>query len=51
MSVRKKTKTATKNRKTLKKSTKKVTKKEALKKDGTLKKGYRYLDGGGIVKV
>jgi hypothetical protein len=30
---------------------KNVTKKEGLKKDGTLKKGYKYIDGGKIVKT
>lgn len=37
---------------TKKKSTKKRTsKKEGLKADGTLKKGFRYKKGGGVVKA
>lgn len=37
---------------TKKKSTKKrSSKKEGVKADGTLKKGYRYKKGGGVVKA
>lgn len=46
-------KTATKKpvKKTLKKVCRTVIKTEGVKTDGTLKKGYKYKKGGGVVKV
>lgn len=36
---------------TTKKPRKKTTRKEGVKADGTLKKGYRYVKGGRVVKA
>lgn len=45
-------KTTTRKKKTtLKKVCRKVIKTEGVKADGTLKKGYRYLKGGRVVKA
>ena len=49
--VAKKTKTKGKKRISAKKLCSSVIKREGVKKDGTLKKGYKYAKGGKIVKT
>ncbi len=49
--VAKKTKTKGKKRISAKKLCSSVIKREGVKKDGTLKKGFRYVKGGKVVKA
>jgi hypothetical protein len=49
--VSKKTKKKGKKRISAKRLCSSVIKREGLKKDGTLKKGYRYVKGGKVVKA
>ena len=49
--VAKKTKSKGKKRISAKKLCSGVIKREGVKKDGTLKKGFRYLKGGKVVKA
>ena len=49
--VAKKTKTKKKKGITAKKLCSRVIAREGVKKDGTLKKGYRYVKGGRVVKA
>lgn len=44
-------KATAKKKPTLKKVCRKVIKREGVKTDGTLKKGYKYVKGGRVVKV
>ncbi len=49
--VNKKTKKKGKKRISAKRLCSSVIKREGVKKDGTLKKGYRYVKGGKVVKA
>ena len=49
--VAKKTKSKGKKRISAKKLCSRVIVREGVKKDGTLKKGYRYVKGGRVVKA
>jgi hypothetical protein len=49
--VNKKTKKKGKKRISAKRLCSSVIKREGVKKDGTLKKGYRYVKGGRVVKA
>ena len=49
--VSKKAKPKGKNRISAKKLCSRVIVREGVKKDGTLKKGYRYVKGGRVVKA
>ncbi|CCG53566.1 Hypothetical protein KQS_08135 [Flavobacterium indicum GPTSA100-9 = DSM 17447] len=51
--VAKKTKSKSKKKKTIsaKKMCSRIIQREGVKKDGTLKKGYRYVKGGRVVKA
>jgi hypothetical protein len=49
--VNKKTKKKVKKRISAKRLCSSVIKREGVKKDGTLKKGYRYVKGGRVVKA
>lgn len=49
--VAKKTKTKKKKSISAKKMCSRVIVREGVKKDGTLKKGYRYVKGGRVVKA
>ncbi|WP_309612679.1 hypothetical protein [Flavobacterium sp.] len=49
--VAKKTKTKKKKSITAKKMCSRVIQREGVKRDGTLKKGFRYAKGGKIVKA
>ncbi len=49
--VAKKTKSKAKKRISAKKLCSRVIVREGVKKDGTLKKGYRYVKGGRVVKA
>jgi hypothetical protein len=49
--VSKKTKAKAKKRISAKKLCSRVIVREGVKKDGTLKKGYRYVKGGRVVKA
>ncbi len=49
--VAKKSKSKTKKRVSAKQLCSRVIVREGVKKDGTLKKGYRYVKGGRVVKA
>lgn len=49
--VAKKTKTKKKKSITAKKMCSSIIAREGVKKDGTLKKGYRYVKGGRVIKA
>jgi hypothetical protein len=49
--VAKKSKTKTKKRISAKKLCSGIIAREGVKKDGTLKKGFRYVKGGRVVKA
>lgn len=51
MATKKKTTTKRATTTTAKKLCSKVIKREGVKADGTLKKGYKYLKGGRVVKA